>query len=102
MLKWPHEVKTYSPQEVQEYVADPYWQTIRIGMKGMSTERKLDTLSAYRYNRLAYNSGEPGNPKSRNPTNVGVLERCHEVQIDNYINALKRGGLLNMQLEVIK
>jgi hypothetical protein len=58
---------------------------IRLGMKGMTTQRKLDMLDAYRYNRIK---------------EFGALNRAIEVQCDNYINALKRGGQLNMNLEV--
>ena len=91
LYKWPHEVKTYSPDEVKQYVADDYWQTFRLGLKGKPTPVKLKLLDAYRYNRLAFNSGD-GDGNNRNCHDHGVLERAHEVQIDNYINALKRGG----------
>ena len=91
MIRWPHLVKSYSQAEVLEYTGDSYWQTIRIGMKGMPTGMKLDTLDAYRYNRLGFGTIPDDE-----------LPRCVEVQTDNYINALKRGGFLNEQLQVVK
>lgn len=87
MNYWPYPPKPYSPQEVREAVADVYWQMFRKGLKGMSTPDKLDHLDAYRENRIKASSTE-------------TLPRTFEVQIDNYINSLKRGGLLTMTLEV--
>jgi hypothetical protein len=88
MKRWPFALVSYTPAEVQEFcVQDEIWQECRRDMKGLSTEDKLNVLDAYRFNRDLIHNG---------------LQRRHEVQISNYLNALKRGGLLNMQLEVIK
>jgi hypothetical protein len=86
MNKWPHAVTTLTQAEILKHVDDPEWQIVRLGMKGMPTPKKLDILDAYRYNRLQ----------------ADTLERKYQVQIDNYINALKRGGLLNDALEVVR
>lgn len=88
MNNWPHEVKGYSPEDVQHYcVQDQEWQEFRLSLKGLPTESKLIRLDARRHELLAAN---------------GNLERNHQVQIDNYINALKRGGQLGMDLRVRK
>lgn len=86
MNSWPYAISTYSPAEVQEFcVKDAAWQEFRLSLKGISTEAKLRKLNQYRANRL-YATGE--------------LARRYEVQIDNYLNALKRGGQLTMDLKV--
>ena len=87
MNKWPHTLKTYTAEEVKVSTNNIHWQMVRVGMKGMPTHEKLDILDAYRYNKIKM---------------YGRLSRPNEVRIDNYINALKRGGLLNMALEVIR
>jgi len=80
MKKWPFKVHTYSPQEVRNYcVEDRIWQKFRLTRKGISTEDKLDRLKGYYEDR----SG-----------------RRFDVQVSNYINALKRGGQLAMDLTV--
>lgn len=85
MKKWPHEVRPYSPDEVQEYcVRDVKWQAFRKSLKGLPTEEKLFRLNSW-------------HKRTRSSLSVG---RITQVQIDNYINALKRGGQLNMDLEV--
>lgn len=91
MNKWPYEINMYSPDEVQLYcVNDSYWQTVRIGMKGMPTTKKLDILEAYALNRAT------------KTLDYKTIPRNIRVQCDNYINALKRGGQLNMELEVVR
>lgn len=81
MNRWPHEVSNLTRSETDEVVKDDYWQCIRRGMKGTSTEEKLDILYQYRLDC-----------KFRNAN--GDIEREYQVQIDNYINALLRGGQL--------
>jgi len=60
--------------EILQAVADADWQSVRVEMKGASLEVKFgmlkDWLSYCNYNR-----------RSR-------------IQVTNYINALKRGGLI--------
>ncbi|MGL5079030.1 MAG: hypothetical protein ACRDBG_24795 [Waterburya sp.] len=86
---WDREIQSYSPKEVVEYcVNDAVWQTCRLSMKGVNTNEKLRILRGWRAkNELANN---------------GVVDRRCQVQIDNYINALKRGGQIDMQNKVAK
>lgn len=86
MLKWPHEVKTYTRYEVHTAIFYADWQDFRMSLKGVPTPKKLDMLDARRTNLIR----------------SGLWVNAHQIQIDNYINALKRGGQLNMNLEVVK
>lgn len=57
--------------EIQEAIKDIKWQEFRVSLKGVSTEKKLESLNKYLNNNRTHNK---------------------EVQVENYINALKRGG----------
>lgn len=86
MTKWPYaqEAVCY-PSAVQEFcVRDAEWQTFRVSLKGLSTEEKLKRLDCWRADHM----------------DQGLLPLRNQVQIDNYLNALKRGGQLNLSLEV--
>lgn len=81
MKKWTYPVETYSPTQVQEYcVQDKEWQRFRLSMKGKPTEEKLDMLNLYLAERVTCSKM--------------FLQERHRIQIDNYINALLRGGQL--------
>jgi hypothetical protein len=89
MTRWPYEVDPTTPEEIQLYcVKDTVWQAFREGLKGLSTERKLDKLAFYRDEALLHW-----------PT---AKQRNWKVQVANYINALRRGGLLDDNLRVVK
>jgi hypothetical protein len=62
-----------SLSEIQRCVADEEWQRFRVSLKGLSTAEKLRRLRSYKTNH----SG-----------------RCVAVRVDNYLNALRRGGQL--------
>jgi hypothetical protein len=97
MKIWPHAVGSYSPAEVKEFcVQDAEWQKIRVSMKGVSTSRKLEILNAYMHSK-----GSLSEPLEGGVYDI-TLDRRYKVQIDNYINALKRGGQLGMDLKVRK
>lgn len=81
---WPHQVCYYTAAEVQDYcVQDPVWQVFRMTMKGCTTNQKLDMLKQYR---------------SCTYTN----RRRLQVQVDNYLQALRRGGLLDSNFQVVR
>lgn len=89
MKKWPYAMGTYNHDLVRKFcVEDEEWQSMRLSMKGVPTESKLDMLEKWREMQIGLNGD--------------MLSHRHQVQIDNYINALKRGGQLNMQLEVVR
>lgn len=86
MNQWPHPVKSYTVEEVKQFcVKDSHWQVFRLHLKGWPTTSKLEMLETWL----------KGNGHSTN-SNL----RATEVQVDNYLNALKRGGQLDMQLRV--
>lgn len=78
---WPHEVKPMTRGEIMAAVPALPWQAFRRSLKGLSTEEKLDRLDEYR-TRVFRDASVP------------MIKRFHEVCIDNYINALLRGGQL--------
>jgi hypothetical protein len=85
---WPFDAHNgFSPEVVQEAVKCPYWQKVRLSMKGKTTKEKLRTLLLWRQERTAYNgSGR----------DFEVVDEEATVQIDNYLGALRRGGQLDM------
>jgi hypothetical protein len=89
-MKWTHEIEHYSPAEVQEFcVNDSAWQKFRLSLKGKPTHEKLEQLQYWRRQHLFCAEHE-------------VLPRRHQVQIDNYLNALKRGGQLSVDGVVVR
>jgi hypothetical protein len=66
---------SYSIEEILPAVSDVEWQAIRVSMLGTSLDTKFRTLSAY----------------IREATDDIDLRK---IRCTNYINALKRGGLI--------
>ena len=65
--------------EIRNAVHDTKWQAFRKSLKGLPTDTKLDKLYAYLYqHQTSYNA---------------------HIQVQNYINALKRGGILKLSTE---
>lgn len=60
--------------EITEAIKDARWQRVRLSMKGMSTEQKVACLAQWLIRE--------------------GFTRQAEVQVENYANALRRGGLL--------
>ena len=80
MDRWPHKIGLYAMREILAAVADSEWQKFRVSLKGLPTTEKLDRLDQYLFDN-----------REQRPC------RC---RVDNYINALRRGGQLNLQNEV--
>jgi len=89
MIRWPYKLVECPPEAVKDAVADDYWQRYREGLKGLSTEQKLDKLRSYLDDGILW---------SRDTT--GYLQ--YELRVSNYINALKRGGQLDSDLKVVR
>ncbi len=71
----------FNQDEVQPYcVQDPEWQKCRLSMKNVPTHKKLEILLDWRIEHL---------------TDDGFILRPTEVQIDNYLGALRRGAILD-------
>lgn len=81
----------YSPSEVKQYcVDDPAWQKVRLSLKGLDTTDKLSTLEAYWDRMMELAMTDEGR------------EREIEVQVGNYLGALRRGGQLNDENQIRK
>ncbi|UTC30057.1 hypothetical protein MAINES_00180 [Brevundimonas phage vB_BpoS-MaInes] len=86
---WPHNELVspgYPPSDVKTYcVEDAAWQKIRLSMKGIPTHEKLQVLNDWwvkHYNEHAITGGMHFFYKT-------------EVQVGNYLGALRRGGQLD-------
>ena len=77
----------YNPQDVQRIcVRNRKWQAFRLSLKGKSTRDKLARLAEW-YDGFW-------------PDTQGSSKWEREVQVGNYLGALRRGGQLNMNNEV--
>lgn len=87
--EWPIESWSYPQVEFAIYNAPDAlnWQLFRVSMKRLDTYEKLAMLYSY------YQGEFEGQPLEKQ-----AIEKC---RIDNYILALRRGGLLNQNYEVI-
>lgn len=79
MHVWEHEVTSLTKDEIMAAINDDSWQKFRLSLKGVATVDKLDKLDRYLW-WSAYKYGE--------------VSRTDQVRVDNYINALLRGGQL--------
>lgn len=86
-FKWNWVMGTYNRTEVAWATQFDDWQSVRIRLKGQRTSIKLGVLDQMMRLSVAESHAERVRTK---------------VCVTNYINALKRGGQLNMNLEVIK
>ena len=89
--RWPHPVLTWSPMEIREaaYLAvdSQAWQLVRVSMKGLPTLDKLEMLYAYQ--------------REHSSVEESVYRRVR-CRVDNYLNALKRAGILDDKLRIRK
>lgn len=82
MIRWPYNVVSYTQDEVKRHcVNDEYWQRFRLTLKGLPTGQKLKELAHWLFDECKQS-------------------RRGYVQVSNYINALKRGGQLDMDCNV--
>lgn len=93
ITRWEHEYFQPSPGRVQEAVyTSPTaieWQRFRVSLKQQSTSVKLARLDArWTHNIETRHHDDPE-------------FKLEAVRIHNYIGALKRGGYLNANLEII-
>ena len=91
MEEWNHEARPvrrgYNPVDVQKYcVREPDWQRFRLSLKGTPTRHKLERLEEWYDNKHGI---------SRDMTKY-----MREVQVGNYLGALRRGGQLDADNKV--
>jgi hypothetical protein len=90
----------YSPELVRKHcVEDVEWQKIRLSMKGKPTHEKLAILKNW-WDTNIYDMLE----KYGTSEHFAKTGRClrFEVQVGNYLGALRRGGQLDMQNRIRK
>jgi hypothetical protein len=68
------QIRKLTREEIQKSIKDPKWQVIRVSMKGKTLKEKYDILERW--------------------YKASINKEASEIQIINYINALKRGGLI--------
>lgn len=78
MRTWRRSVSALSREEISRAVNNDAWQRFRLSLKGLSTRDKLYHLEGYLSRREKEDR----------------LTRDDVVRVDNYINALLRGGQL--------
>lgn len=86
IVEWPHNDKVqrgYSQTLVQPYcVQHKEWQKCRLSMKGLPTSQKLAVLLAW---------WDKHHGKNYAPDGTDICE----IQVGNYLGALRRGGQLD-------
>jgi hypothetical protein len=75
---WNRKINVLSRAEIMTAIDNDVWQSFRLSLKGVSTEKKLMQLESY----------------LRQREERKCCSRVEYVRVDNYINALLRGGQL--------
>jgi hypothetical protein len=90
----------YSPDMVQLFcVQHKEWQKVRLSMKGKPTHEKLAILEAW------WDKHQPRYNHHAGPSEVRMDARtAHicEIQVGNYLGALRRGGQLDADNQIRK
>ena len=95
MKKWTYGLLSAPRDAIKTAVDDPDWQRFRESLRGTSTEFKLLRLESYAFGQLGGGAPELGLYSSR-------VDIYRAIRVSNYLNALKRGGQLNIKLEVVR
>lgn len=98
--RWDNEkrptARGYSPHDVRIHcVENSQWQRIRLSMKGVDTTEKLRILEEWWDQQMiaAQAIEDAGHAASSNRANA--LRWATEVQVGNYLGAIRRGGQLD-------
>jgi hypothetical protein len=96
-IRPPRQGVTANSRRIAEAVDDEEWQKVRLSMKGISTEEKIDVLVDYYEEGSGSNfSGHINKDGAEHfadgQVNSYDCDVC--IRIDNYIKALCRGGQL--------
>lgn len=86
MRTWKHKLQVWNIHQIWEAVDDADWQAFRISLKGISTEEKLQRLDEYLRIVCVLHQCTVDEIQFKN-----WKEKC---RVDNYINAILRGGQL--------
>lgn len=81
----------YGAHEVNQHcVRNERWQKVRLSMQGKYTWEKLATLQIWWDTNF-----EAANKPGLTQAEKSLIERSTEIQVGNYLGALRRGGQLN-------
>lgn len=102
--QWTQEHVNWAVYHAKDYLE---WQKFRVSMRGFSTAAKLVRLKKYYEVRLYDELKRMEHAANLSPEDEytdmmrkhRAIEKC---RIDNYIGALRRGGFLNENYEVVK
>lgn len=94
MDRWLVPLKQLTREEIFLAVDDRDWQTFRLKLKGLPTSIKLDKLYQYLYNTPSVSSGSEKEDQDSFENRI--------IRVANYLNALRRGGQLNHNNEVVR
>ncbi len=86
MNEWPYDIGHLAREDIMRVIQCPRWQEFRLSLKGIPTTEKLVKLQEwYQFHRDAGNL---------DTTVVACTRADAMMQVDNYLNALLRGGQL--------
>jgi len=95
IVRWGPPMRSWSAEQIRTAVYDSFdaeeWQKFRVALKGLSTQHKLFRLLQY--------YSEHGQHDS--VTGVVIPEHI-QCRVDNYVNALKRGGQLDSEGNIVR
>lgn len=80
-IRTPRRGTTNHSRVIAEAVDDEEWQKFRIGLKGRSTNEKVDRLQEYHIVEMR------GAEDAKTKADI-------DIRVDNYLKALARGGLI--------
>ena len=89
MNQWTNHVTSRGQDVIQPavYSENEAWQDFRQSLKGLSTQEKLIRLQMW---------------LNTNGISSGYSREVVQIQVDNYILALRRGGQLDKDYKVVK
>jgi hypothetical protein len=97
LYRWPYEVLPLNRMMINICVKDESWQQFRRTLRGYPTQLKLGLLSQY-----VTELGDLRDVKKDIGSPLWIEQRRRQWRVQNYLNALKRGGFLNDNLEVVR
>ncbi len=90
-----HDVKIHCVQNGE-------WQKIRLSMKGVDTHEKLRILEAWWDKQMTAAKELKSSVDILKQQRGNALAKATEIQVGNYLGALKRGGQLDDSLRIRK
>ena len=104
--RWDNEKRVvaagYSPQDVRMHcVENSEWQKVRLSMKGGDTYEKLQILEAW-WDKQMTEATKLFGGTSAGESRAHALVWATQVQVGNYLGAIRRGGQLDNENKIRK